>query len=168
MFSLKQPAKLFGIINISMKLKIKLGKESSGFTIVELALAAVVFPIVVIGIINAFQSVGNAYKIARELNEIYTVLSACPEIDRALQYDIVSSLTNCYPNNTFAAENGGDTTFTYIPNLVVTPAVSLPNSDPLYNIPDSKVIDVSVGYIDSGGLPLKLRLLISRNGISQQ
>jgi hypothetical protein len=143
-------------------------KGQGGFTMVELLLAAVVFPIIVIGIINAFQAVGHAYKIAREMNEMYTVLSACPEIDRALQYDIVSSLTNCYPNNTFAAENGGDTTFTYIPNLVVTPAISLPSGDPLYNIPDSKVIDVDVGFIDNSGQPLKLRLLISRNGISQQ
>jgi hypothetical protein len=151
-----------------MKAKLKLVGHAAGFTIVELALAAVIFPIIVIGIINAFEAVGHNYQIARQLNEIYTVLSACPEIDRALQYDIVSSMTNCYPNNTFAAENGGTSTFTYIPNLVVTTAVSLPNGDPLYNIPDSKVIDVNVGFVDNSGQPLKLRLLISRNGISQQ
>lgn len=145
-----------------------LGRGTDGFTIVELLMASVVFPIIVIGIINAFNAVGNAYKISRQLNEIYTVLSACPEIDRALQYDIVTSLTNCYPNNTFYAENGSTSTFTYAPTLVVTSATALGADDPLYNIPDSKVIDVQVGFIDNTGKPLKLRLLISRNGISQQ
>jgi hypothetical protein len=150
-----------------MKHKIKCTPEF-GFTVVELVVAIVIFPIMVIGITNAFISLGHTYQISRQLNEIYTVLSACPEIDRALQYDIVSSMTNCYPNNTFVAENGGTSNFTYVPNLVVTQAASLPTNDPLYNIPDSKVIDVNVGFLDNSGSALRLRLLISRNGISQQ
>jgi hypothetical protein len=142
--------------------------NNKGFTIVELIIACVVFPIIVFGISNAFNAVTNIYKRARQLNEIYAVLSACPEIDRALQYDIVTSFTNCYPNNSFKAENEGTGTFNYTPNLVVTPAVSLANNDPLYGIPDSKVIDVNVGFTDNSGKPLKMRLLITRNGISQQ
>lgn len=142
--------------------------RESGFTIVELIIVTVIFPIIVVGIANAFNTVSKSYQLSRQLNEIYAVLSACPEIDRALQYDIVTSMTNCYPNNTFKAENGGTTTFTYTPTLVVTPAVSLPSNDPLFGVPDSKVIDVNVGFIDNSGTPLKLRLLISRNGISQQ
>jgi prepilin-type N-terminal cleavage/methylation domain-containing protein len=143
-------------------------KNQSGFTIVELVISLVVFPLIVIGVSNAFNVVSKTYQRARQLNEMYAVLSACPEIDRALQYDIVTSLTNCYPNNVFKAENGSTNTFTYTPTLTVTPAVQLQSSDPLYNIPDSKVIDVNVGFIDNTGSPLRLRLLISRNGISQQ
>ena len=146
----------------------KLAKDQNGFTIIELVVATVVFPIIVIGISNLFMSVGHSYQISRQLNEMYAVLSACPEIDRALQYDVVTSATNCYPNNTFSAENGGTTSFDYTPSLTVSTANSLPTDDPLYNIPDSKVIDVNVGFIDNSGKPLKMRLLISRNGISQQ
>lgn len=142
--------------------------SQAGFTIVELIIVTIIFPVVVIGIANAFNVVNKSYQRARQLNEMYAVLSACPEIDRALQYDIVTSMTNCYPNNTFKAENGSNSTFTYSPNLVVTPATNLPSNDPLYNVPDSKVIDVNVGFVDNTGSPLKLRLLISRNGISQQ
>lgn len=146
----------------------KYNSNNDGFTIVELIIAIMIFPIIVIGITDAFTAVGNTYRRARQLNEIYAVLSACPEIDRALQYDIVTSYTNCYPNNSFKAENEGTGAFNYTPTLVVTTATALPNSDPLYNIPDAKVIDVNVGFTDNTGKPLKLRLLISRNGISQQ
>src|ERR1039457_2608968 len=142
--------------------------SQNGFTIVELILGIIVFSLIVVGISNAFNIVASNYKTTRQLNEIYEVLSACPEIDRALQYDIVNSMTNCYPNNTFVAENSGSGVFNYTPTLVVTPAVNLPTSDSLYNIPDSKVIDVSVGFTDNTGKPLQLRLLISKNGISQQ
>jgi len=142
--------------------------KQAGFTIIELLVVTVIFPIIVIGVTNAFNVISISYQRARQLNEIYAVLSACPEIDRALQYDIVTSLTNCYPNNIFKAENGSTNTFTYNPTLTVTPAASLPTNDPLYNIADSKVIDVSVGFNDNSGKPLELRLLISRNGISQQ
>jgi len=143
-------------------------KKQQGFTVVELIIAIVILPFIVVGISDAFMAVGHSYQISRQLNEMYAVLSACPEIDRALQYDVVTSATNCYPNNTFSAENGGTTSFNYTPQLNVSPASTLPSSDPLYNIPDSKVIDVSVGFIDNSGKPLKMRLLISRNGISQQ
>jgi prepilin-type N-terminal cleavage/methylation domain-containing protein len=142
--------------------------NQKGFTIVEVVITIVVLPIIVVAITNAFMSLGHSYQITRQLNEMYAVLSACPEIDRALQYDVVTSATNCYPNNTFSSENGGTTSFNYTPQLNVSTAVSLPNTDPLYNIQDSKVIDVNVGFIDSSGKPLKMRLLISRNGISQQ
>jgi hypothetical protein len=98
---------------------------------------------------------------------MYAVLSACPEIDRALEYDSVTSATNCYPNNTFQSEGAGNTTIVYSPNLTVTPTSSLASTDPLKAVPDSKVIDISVAYPHSTAPPLQLRMLITRNGIGQ-
>jgi hypothetical protein len=146
-------------------IKQRLGQ--AGFTSVELLLASVIFPIIVIGISNSFDAVRKSYTTAKQLNEIYTVLSACPEIDRALEYNSVSSSTNCYPHNSFEAEGGSGTTITYSPTLSVTETASLPSTDPLRTVPDSKVIDVSVGYPRSSAPPLQLRLLITRNGIGQ-
>lgn len=139
----------------------------AGFSSVELLLACVIFPIIVIGISNAFDAVRKSYTIAKQLNEIYTVLSACPEIDRALEYNSVSSTTNCSPNNVFEAEGGSGGTITYTPTLTITETGALPAGDELRTIPDSKLIDVSVGYPKSSAPPLQLRLLITRNGIGQ-
>lgn len=143
--------------------------ESGGFTIVEILIACVVFPIVMFGVTNAFQALQKAYTTARQLNEIYAVISACPEVDRALEFNSVSSTTNCYPNNSFVAEGGGTASVvTYAPTLAVTPTSLLPASDPLRNVFDSKVIDISVGYPKNpSATPVKLRLLITRNGIGQ-
>ncbi len=141
--------------------------KQKGFTSVELILASVIFPLIVIGISNGYDAVRKSYTISKQLNEMYAVLSACPEIDRALQYDSVTSLTNCFPNNTFKAEGGSGILITYTPTLSVTNTTSLATSDPLYSIPDSKVIDISVGYQHSSAPPLELRMLITRNGIGQ-
>ncbi len=139
-----------------------------GFTVVEIILAVVIFPIIVMGIINAYEAVSKSYRVTRQFNEIYAVLSACPELDRALDYTILSSGTNCYPNNSFVNEGNSGFVTTYSPTLSVTNTSSLPNTDALQNVPDSKVVDVSVGYtLDSGGTPLKLRLLVTRNGLGQ-
>lgn len=147
----------------------KVGGSEGGFTIVELLIACVIFPIIVIGISNAFETLQHSYTIARQLNEIYAVISACPEVDRALEFNSVSSTTNCYPNNFFIAEGGGRVAYsTYTPTLAVTPTTSLSASDGLKDIYDSKVIDISVGYPkDSATPPVKLRLLITRDGIGQ-
>jgi Tfp pilus assembly protein PilV len=145
-------------------------KNMGGFTIVELLIACVIFPIIVFGVSDAYENLQHSYTIARQLNEIYAVISACPEVDRALEFDSVSSSANCYPNNSFIAEGGGKVaTITYTPTLTVTSTSALANTDPLYNIFDSKVIDISVGYPkDSSSPPVKLKLLITRNGIGQQ
>ncbi len=147
-----------------------LGKNLNqrGFTMVEVMTACVVFPIIVVAIYSAFRAVSSAYSNAKQFNEIYAVLSACPEIDRALDYDIVTGTNNCYPNNTFYGEGGGSAVFTYTPTLTVTPTSSLPGTDPLQVIPDSKVIDIHVGYLNTSAPPLELRMLITRNGIGQQ
>jgi prepilin-type N-terminal cleavage/methylation domain-containing protein len=146
-----------------------LNKNQQGFTLVEIVIACVILPIIVVGISNTFDAVRKSYRITRQLNEIYTVLSACPEIDRALEFSSLTSGTNCYPNNAFAAEGGSGNTLTYTPTLTVTDTSALSVGDPLRTIPDSKVVDVNVGYIqDTGGAPLRLRLLITRNGVAQQ
>lgn len=142
--------------------------SDNGFTILELLLAIVIFPIIVIGISNAFDAVRRTYTVARELNEIYAVLSACPEIDRALEFNSLSSTTNCFPNNTFTSEGAGDTTIVYIPTLTVTNTADLPITDPLQTIADSKVVDISVGFQKSNAPQMKLRMLVTRNGIGQQ
>lgn len=140
----------------------------AGFTIVELVLACVIFPIVVIGVAGAFDAVRNAYTAAKELNEIYAVLSACPELDRALDYTSLTNTTNCAPNNTFTAEGGSGITYSYNPSLSITDTSSLSPSDALQSIPDSKVVDISVGYRKISAPTLQLRMLITRNGIAQQ
>jgi len=138
-----------------------------GFTTVELLIAIIIFPMIVIGISNSFDSVRKSYTTAKELNEMYAVLSACPEIDRALEYNSLASGTNCYPNNSFLAEGGGSTTITYSPALTVTDTTSLASSDPLKTVPDSKVISIDVNFLHSPAPALKLRMLITRNGIGQ-
>lgn len=146
----------------------KLYVHENGFTIVELVLACAIFPIIVIGLINASATVRNLYTISRQYNEIYTVLSACPEIDRSLDFTSISGSTNCFPNNTFSVEGGISGTITYIPTLTVTDTTNLPSGDPLYTIPDSKVVDISVGFPNSPALPLlQLKMLVTRNGIGQ-
>jgi prepilin-type N-terminal cleavage/methylation domain-containing protein len=138
-----------------------------GFTIVELILAIAIFPILVIGLSNAFDSVRKSYTTARQLNEMYTVLSACPEIDRALEFNSLSSTTNCFPNNSFTSEGAGASTITYTPNLTVTDTSTLPSSDPVRSTPDSKIINISVGFPNSPAPPMELRMLVTRNGIGQ-
>ncbi len=142
-------------------------KPQSGFTLVELLLACVVFPIIVVGISQAFDAVRKSYTTAKQLNEIYAVLSACPELDRALDFTYVTSTTNCSPNNTFKAEGGSGISYSYTPTLTIKDTATLASGDPLQTIPDSKVVDITVGYIKSSAPALELRMLITRNGIAQ-
>ncbi len=143
--------------------------SSAGFTAVEMMVASIIFPIVVIGVATVYQSLRHSYMVARQLNEIYAVLSACPEIDRALEYSSLNSTTNCYPNNIFDVENSGSGgTITYTPSLSVVDTATLSVSDPLRNVPDSKLIDINVGFPPPNtAQPLQLRILITRNGIGQ-
>jgi Tfp pilus assembly protein PilW len=143
----------------------------SGFTIVELILACVIFPIIVVGISTSFIALRHAYMTARQLNEVYTVLSACPELDRALEFSSLSGSTNCYPNNSFEVEDAnriGNTV--YSPTLTVVDTSSLSSGDPLKTIPDSKVVNVQVKLPQATAAekPYQLRILITRNGIGQQ
>jgi hypothetical protein len=116
---------------------------------------------------TAFQAVNQQYKISKQYNEMYAVLSACPEIDRALEYTSLSNATNCFPNNTFKAEGGSGLTITYSPTVTVVDTTSLASSDPLKSTPDSKVVSISVPFLKSNAPPLQLRMLITRNGIGQ-
>lgn len=145
----------------------KLLDDNRGFTAVEVVIACVIFPIIVIGIANAYNSVQKSYTLGKQFNEMYAVLSACPELDRALEFTSVSTTTNCYPNNTVEVEGGGTGTITYTPTLSVTDTASLPTGDPLRTVPDSKVVNISVGYPSGSAPPLQLRMLITRNGIGQ-
>ena len=140
-----------------------------GFTIVEFMVATVVLGIIVTALVNAIISIRHSYVTARQLNEIYTVLSACPEVDRALEFNSLTSTNNCYPNNSFAAENGGTGTITYTPTLTVTDTSALPPADQLRSIPDSKVVQVTVGFPapNASAPDLQLRMLITRNGVGQ-
>ncbi|MGH7240903.1 MAG: type II secretion system protein [Candidatus Saccharimonadales bacterium] len=152
-----------------MKLRLLARDNTGGFTIVEAILACAVFGILVGTMFNAFVSLRSSYTTSRQLNEIYTVLSACPEVDRALEYDSLSSTTNCYPNNVFPTEDGSASTITYTPALTVTNTSALASSDPLYNIPDSKVVQIDVGFPrpNTAAPHLQLRMLITRNGVGQ-
>lgn len=143
--------------------------SQAGFTIVEAVLSCVVFAMLVGSMVNAFISLQASYRTARQLNEIYTVLSACPEIDRALEFSSLTSTANCYPNNVFPAENGSSATITYTPSLTVTDTTALASTDSLYNIPDSKVVKIDVGFPkpNTASPHLQLRMLITRNGVGQ-
>lgn len=140
----------------------------AGFSIIEIIMVTVIVSTLFIGIANAFTNVSRTYALTRQLNEMYAVLSSCPEIDRALQYDSISGTTNCFPNNVFKGEGLSGATITYTPTLTVTPTTSLPTTDPLYNISDSKVVDIAVSSPTSNAQPWKIRLLVARNGIGQQ
>ena len=144
--------------------------RQDGFSIVEILVAAIILPIIALGLTGATNAIRQQYYIARQLNEIYTVLSACPEIDRALDYNAINSSSNCYPNNSFPAEDGSSNTITYTPVLSVTPSTALSSTDPFYNLTDSKVLDISVGWQPpyTSYPSLELRMLIARNGIGQQ
>lgn len=143
-------------------------KIDDGFTIIEILVASVILPLLIIAISQIFNLIRTQYGYARQYNEVYAVLSACPELDRALQYDILSGATNCFPNNEFLAEGGSTNTITYVPTLSVTDTASLGVSDPLSTVPDSKVVDLSVDIKQNNTTaPLKMRLLITRNGIGQ-
>jgi len=152
-----------------MKAKLDKRLGHGGFTTVEVIVAIVIMGIVVSGLVNAYTALRHSYATARQLNEIYTVLSACPEVDRALEFNSLSSTNNCYPNNSFAAENGGTATITYAPALTVTNTSALASGDPLKTIPDSKVVNISVGFPapNASAPPLELRMLITRNGVGQ-
>jgi Tfp pilus assembly protein PilW len=148
----------------------KLRRSNGGFTIVELILACVIFPMVVIGVTNTFISLRHSYMTARQLNEMYAVLSACPELDRALEFNSLSTGTNCYPNNTFQVEDTNLVkTNVYTPTLTVQNTTALPVGDPLQTIPDSKIVNIQVGFPppNDNTPPLQLRILITRNGIGQ-
>lgn len=143
-------------------------ENSKGFTSVELIVACIIFPLVAIGITNAFDGIRKAYTTAKQLNEVYAVLSACPEIDRALDYTSLTSSNNCFPNNTFNAEGGNGITYSYSPTLTVTDTSALDSTDALKTIPDSKVVNITVAIPHSTAPSLQLRMLITRNGIAQQ
>lgn len=144
--------------------------NSHGFSIVEILLAIIVLPLVVFGVADSLNSVRHAYKVSRQLNEMYAVLSACPELDRALEFNSLTGTNNCYPNNSFAAENGGTAIVSYAPALTVTDTINLDSADPLKSVPDSKVIAITVPYpAPNASLPpVQVRMLITRNGIGQQ
>lgn len=147
---------------------IKNKQKNGGFTLIEILVSITVFSIMAIGLAQAFVTVDGLYARTKQLYEVYTVLSACPEIDRALQYDQVNGAVNCFPNNTFEVEGGGTGIISYTPSLDVFSTSSLPASDELRSVPNSKVIDVQVNYPKNPSIsPWKIRLLISRNGIAQ-
>jgi prepilin-type N-terminal cleavage/methylation domain-containing protein len=143
-------------------------KSSYGFTIIELLIAALVFPIIVAGLYNAAMTVKASYTVSRQLNEIYAVLSACPELDRALEFSSISEDTDCFPNNIFVSEGSGGSTIVYDPLLSINETSDLSPDDSLYAIPDSKVIDISVEFPNQNATEFALRMLVARNGIGQQ
>ena len=141
----------------------------SGFTVAEVLISVIVFAIMAVSMAQAFTAVDNVYGRTRQLYEIYTVLSACPEIDRALQYEQVTGAVQCFPNNTFQIENetGTSGTVSYSPTLTVNQTSALPVGDPLRSVPNAKVVEVNVDYLNPVNAPWDIRLLISRNGIGQ-
>jgi prepilin-type N-terminal cleavage/methylation domain-containing protein len=133
-------------------MKIKVGTREHGFTAVEILVGIVLFGIIVTGLSSAYNSIRGSYTKARQLSEMYAVLSACPEVDRALEYSSLSGSTNCYPNNSFQVENSSAArSITYTP------------------VPDSKVVSITLPFPNTASAkPLQIRMLITRNGIGQQ
>lgn len=147
----------------------EVSNKEGGYTIVELLIATVILPLLLIAMTQIFNLIRTQYAYSRQYNEVYAVLSACPELDRALQYESLGGSTNCFPNNVFTAEGLSGSSITYTPTLSVTDTTALGVSDPLRTIPDSKVVDLSLNISQNNNtIPMKLRLLITRNGIGQQ
>jgi prepilin-type N-terminal cleavage/methylation domain-containing protein len=151
-------------------MKIKVGTREHGFTAVEILVGIVLFGIIVTGLTAAYNSIRGSYTKARQLSEMYAVLSACPEVDRALEYSSLSGSTNCYPNNSFQVENStAARSINYTPSLTVSDTSGLSSADPLKTVPDSKVVSISLPFPDTASAkPLQIRMLITRNGIGQQ
>jgi prepilin-type N-terminal cleavage/methylation domain-containing protein len=145
-------------------------KGSHGFTAVEILVGIVLFGIIVTGLSAAYGSIRGSYAKARQLSEMYAVLSACPEVDRALEYSSLSGSTNCYPNNSFQVEDSAAVrAINYTPSLTVSDTSTLAASDPLQAVPDSKVVSISLPFPDTpSAKALQIRMLITRNGIGQQ
>lgn len=143
-------------------------EKKSGFSTVEIIIVMILVVILSGSVSYAFQNLMQTYAMTRQLNEIYAVLSSCPEIDRALQFENISGASNCFPNNIFQGEGVTASTITYHPTLSVKTTNTLPLTDPLYNVHDSKVVDVSVSRPNSPNTAWKVRLLVTRNGIGQQ
>lgn len=139
-----------------------------GFTLIEVIVSAVIIAITSTSILGAYSYLSQTYALTRQLNEVYAVLSSCPEIDRALQYENISGTTNCFPNNIFQGEGVSTSTITYTPSLSVTNTAALSASDPLHNVADSKVVDISTSLPNAPHSTYRVRLLITRNGIGQQ
>lgn len=142
--------------------------SEQGFSIVEVLLVAIIIAILSTSLLGAFQSLSQTYALTRQLNEIYAVLSSCPEIDRALQFDSISGATNCFPNNVFQGEGLTASKISYTPTLTVLNTTALSTSDPLKGIPDSKVVDVSTTLPNDSSATWRVRLLVTRGGIGQQ
>lgn len=157
-----------------MKSVSKTKQRHDGFSIVEVIITMIVATVSFAGLAMMYDSITRLYRESRQLNEVYAVLSSCPEIDRALQYDSISSVANCFPNNVFEGEGLTKAQITYSPSLTVKQAVGsagdpvLSSSDVLYGIPDAKVVDISVNSLTDSRNNWKIRLLVSRNGIGQQ
>ena len=140
-----------------------------GFSIIEVLIATAIFPIIVVGLYNASLAVQRSYSYSRQLNEIYAVLSACPELDRALEFNSITEDNNCFPNNVFQIEGDNSTgTVTYEPNLSIEDTTTLPVTDELSDVPDAKVISLDVDIPNTSVPPVELRLLVGRNGLGQQ
>lgn len=148
---------------------ISLTKNQAGFSLIEILIAAAIFPIIVYGLYNAHLAINRSYSIARQYNEIYAVLSACPELDRALEFNSITQDNNCFPNNVFQIEGGSEGVITYNPNLSILETSELNPLDPLSDIPETKVIAIDVNLQNAENAPpVELRLLVSRNGLGQQ
>ncbi len=150
-----------------MKISKPINKSQSGYTIVEILIACIIFPVIVTGISNSFQVLQNLYDRAREYNNLYMVLSACPELDRALEFTALNNNANCYPNNELLNEGENANTKVYSPIMNVSDTASLPSNDALKLFPDSKTINISLAPPGNTS-PIELRMLITRNGIAQQ
>lgn len=131
-------------------------------------MASIIFPIIVVGLYNATMAVNRSYAISRQYNEIYAVLSACPELDRALEFNSITEENNCFPNNVFQIEDGSSGTITYNPNLVIENTEDLDSSHPLADVSDAKVISIDVDMPNTTAPPVELTLLVARNGLGQQ
>lgn len=157
-----------------MRHRLNAKHRHEGFSIVEVIITMIVATVSFAGLAMMYDSITRLYRESRQLNEVYAVLSSCPEIDRALQYDSISSVANCFPNNIFEGEGLTKSQITYSPSLTVKQAAGGPgdpvldSTDVLYGIPDAKVVDISVNSLTDSKNSWEIRLLVSRNGIGQQ
>lgn len=138
-----------------------------GFTVTELLVATVVLPIFIIGFSQALNLLRDSYATSKQINDILSVISIDPELDRGIRYQNLTN-TNVIKTTTVADEGGANRNYTS--TLVIQDNTSVNESGITINtLPSLKVLDVSSNYRrGSTTEPMKFRLLIAPGGIGQQ
>lgn len=150
------------------KISVNIMKNMSedGFTIAEVVVGIIVFSIVAVACWQTIVIMRRNYAQTRQMNDVAAAMLTFPELNRGLRYESINNATFT-PDIPIRSEGQSGSSITYKPTVTIQDSSSVSETS---TVPNSKVIDVSIPYRGMGGnvQPIKLRLLIARNGIGQQ